>query len=64
MKPQKLKEVFQDFDASSPTVAINISQQGICISTNGEMGKIRVGVLEKKNRIKTAIFFFYLRFHL
>ncbi|VDD85882.1 unnamed protein product [Enterobius vermicularis] len=52
MKPQKLKEVFQDFDASSPTVAINISQQGICISTNGEMGKIRAEFPKNSEQIE------------
>lgn len=41
LKPYKLKEVFQDLDGSSPTVGIKMTQSGICISTDGEMGKIR-----------------------
>uniref|UniRef100_A0A158R4U6 Cell cycle checkpoint protein RAD1 n=1 Tax=Syphacia muris TaxID=451379 RepID=A0A158R4U6_9BILA len=52
LKPQKLKEVLQDLDASSPTVDIKVSRHGIYVSTEGEMGKIRAEFPQRSEQIE------------
>lgn len=41
MKPQKLKEAFQELDSSSPTVGFRINRRFISISTEGDLGRIK-----------------------
>lgn len=42
MKPQKLKEAFHEFDSSSSTVTVKVNRRMLCLSTEGDLGKIKV----------------------
>uniref|UniRef100_A0A914RVK2 Uncharacterized protein n=1 Tax=Parascaris equorum TaxID=6256 RepID=A0A914RVK2_PAREQ len=41
MKPQKLKEAFHELDSSSSTVIVKVNRRMLCLSTEGDLGKIK-----------------------
>ncbi|VDK50007.1 unnamed protein product [Anisakis simplex] len=52
MKPQKLKETFHEFDPTSSTVAIKVNRRLLCLSTEGDLGKIKTEFPQHSEQIE------------
>uniref|UniRef100_F1LDQ1 Cell cycle checkpoint protein RAD1 n=2 Tax=Ascaris suum TaxID=6253 RepID=F1LDQ1_ASCSU len=52
MKPQKLKEAFHEFDSSSSTVTVKVNRRMLCLSTEGDLGKIKTEFPQHSEQIE------------